>query len=184
MGEVPDARDIYEEVAVCDPANLPDLSGNRPPKTASPPPTPPTGLEGFWANVERYYLQTLYHLSKRDYLVEIRTWRPAHEAKSKTCCGYQALIFEYAGNCLEMAKEVRTEAQRDAFNAHALKLLAEGAAVDNPYQQAFIKLQRRQAQASHPPGDEEPATDEIDVRTASRSAAIGFTARTGRHADL
>ena len=140
LGQFQDAKDIYEEVLACDPANISDLTGEK--STNRIRDSRPTGLEGFFADVEQYFLQTLYHLSKKDYLDEIKTWRPAHELNSKNCYGYQALTFEYAKNCLEMGKEAKTKALQDAFKDQALKLLAEGSKVYSPYQQDFIKLRR------------------------------------------
>ena len=58
-----------------------------------------TGMEGFFADVEQYFLQTLYQLDKKEYLEEVERWRSVHKVNSEKCFGFQALTLEYARNC-------------------------------------------------------------------------------------
>src|SRR5208337_3779951 len=83
LGKTGDAKDIYEEVVARDERNIPEVDDNR--QAARTRTLRKTGLEPFFAEVEQYYLQTLYQLSKKEYLEEIETWRPLHRANSEKC---------------------------------------------------------------------------------------------------
>ncbi|MGO9113503.1 MAG: hypothetical protein ACLP9L_30090 [Thermoguttaceae bacterium] len=139
LGQISEAKDIYEEVAACDEHNIEDLGDSK--QTTRLKTLKRTGLEDFFADVEQYYLQTLYQVSKKDYLEEIRTWRAAHKALSEKCYGYQALTLEYAKNCLEIGKTKGVN--KASFDREALKLLGEVTPVLSPYQQDAIKLRRQ-----------------------------------------
>ena len=148
LGQISDAKYIYEEVAACDERNYEDVGESR--QTTRLKALKRTGLEDFFADVEQYYLQTLYRLSKDDYLEEVQTWRAAHKANSERCYGYQALTFEFAKNCLEIAGS--KPAKKVAFTREALKLLGEVVRISSPYQQDAIKL-RRQLNPKPVPGE-------------------------------
>ncbi len=115
LGRTRDALDVYEEVVACNTKDIEDVAGATvAPKAKN---TKPTGLEDFFAEVEQYYLQTLYRMNKKDYLEEVDAWRTKNKALSEKCSGYQALTLEYAKNLLEMNK------RSPASVAAALKLL-------------------------------------------------------------
>ena len=134
-----EAKDIYEEVVACDERNIEEVDESKQAGRARA--LRKTGMEGFFADVEQYYLQTLYQLNKKDYLEEVETWRAVHKANSERCYGYQALTLEYARNLLEIAEQSKEEAKKEG-QAKALALLGEMAKIPSPYQQDAIKLRR------------------------------------------
>ena len=140
MGQTNDAKLIFEEVTACDPGNIEDTDDKQPGRTRV---LRPTGLEGFFADVEQYFLQTLYQLSKKDYLEEADTWRAKHKALSEKTYGYQALTLELAKNCVEIGNKSTIPANKEAAKRKALKLLGEMIKVTSPYQQDAIKLRRQ-----------------------------------------
>jgi len=131
LGQASEAKAIFEEVTPYD--TVEDPSENKQTGRAKVP--KPTGLEGFFADVEQYYLQTLFQLSKKDYAEEVKTWRAAHKTNSERCYGYQALTLEYAKHLLD----AKTESDKQA----AIRLLGEMAKIPSPYQQDAIKLRRQ-----------------------------------------
>ena len=100
-------------------------------------------MEDFFANVEQYYLQTLYQLSKRDYLEEVKSWRAAHKTNSEKCYGYQALTLELAKNSLAIGDQSKNEVTKKAALHDALRLLGEMAKIVSPYQKDAIELRRK-----------------------------------------
>ena len=98
-------------------------------------------MEGFFADVEQYFLQTLYQLDKKEYLEEVERWRSVHKVNSEKCFGFQALTLEYARNALAMTAQSKEETKEKA-KKKALSLLNEMANVASPYQQDAIKLRR------------------------------------------
>ena len=103
-----------------------------------------TGLEDFFAEVEQYYLQTLYRLSDKkvckEYIEEAASWRTAHKANSEKCFGYQALTLELAKNLVEIGNQSQDEAVKQKRLRQALGLLADMAKVLSPYQGDAAKL--------------------------------------------
>ena len=91
-----------------------------------------TGLEGFFADVEQYYLQVLYQLNKKDYLEEVKTWRASHKANSERCSGFQALTLEYAKHWLDIGEQSKDPAYQKTATAEALRLLGEMAKIPSP----------------------------------------------------
>jgi len=140
LGKTEDAKDIYEEVAVHDERNIEEVDDSK--QAVRTRILRKTGLESFFAEVEQYYLQALYQISKRDYLEEIENWRPLHKPNSERCAGYQALTLEYARNLLAISEQAKDEAKKKLAKDRALKLLGEMAKISSPYQQDAIKLRR------------------------------------------
>jgi len=140
LGKIVDAKDIYEEVVARDERNIDEA--DDPKQAARSRTLRKTGLEPFFSEVEQYYLQTLYRLSKKEYLEEIETWRPLHRANSEKCTGYQALTLEYARNLLAIGEQSKDEVKKKLAKERALKLLGEMAKILSPYQQDAIKLRR------------------------------------------
>ena len=139
LGRTGDAKDIYEEVAAFDVRNIDEADESK--QTARLKTQRKTGLEDFFADVEHYYLQTLYQLSKKDYLEEVQSWRLAHKATSEKCYGYQALTLDYAKNCLAIGQS--RPANKASFDREALKLLSEVAETPGPFQDDAIQLRRK-----------------------------------------
>ncbi|MEI8375580.1 MAG: hypothetical protein WCJ35_22390 [Planctomycetota bacterium] len=131
LGQASEAKAIFDEVTSYD--TVEDPSENKQP--GKPKSLKPTGLEGFFADVEQYYLRTLHQLSEKDYFEEAKTWRATHKTNSEKCYGYQALTLEYAKHLLE----AKTESDKQA----AIKLLGEMGKIPSPYQQDAIKLRRQ-----------------------------------------
>jgi hypothetical protein len=133
-----------------------------------------TGLEDFFADVEQYYLKTLYQVSQKDYLEEVKTWRAVHKAASEKCFGYQALTLEYAKHCLESGAKSKSESDKRAATREALRLLAEMAKVASPYWQDAMKLQRQlNPNASADSGFEDAVTEgDAAIEKKNWAAAI------------
>ena len=140
LGQTSDAKLIFEEVVSCDPGNIPEVDEDKQPGRVRAPKA--TGLEGFFADVEQYYLQALYQLSKKEYLEEADGWRAKHKALSEKTYGYQALTLELAKNCVEIGKKSTIAANQEAAKRKALKLLGEMAKIASPYQTDATKLRR------------------------------------------
>jgi tetratricopeptide (TPR) repeat protein len=138
LGKTREALDVFEEVTACDPRNIDEVTvGGAPASRGRPAKSAATGFEDFFAEVEQYYLQTLYRINKKDYLEEVESWRGVHKVLSEKCQGYQALTLEYAKNLLEMNNRSPTSV------AKALVLLREMGQVPSPYQEDAIKLRRQ-----------------------------------------
>ena len=145
LGNANDARVIFEEVLAGDVLNIEDSGGD--PQAGRGRAARKTGLEDFFADVEQYYLQTLYKLSKKEYLEEVRDWRTKHKAVSEKCFGYQALSLEYAKHCLEIGEQSPSQAQ--TAQREAVKVLRDMAKVPSPYRQdALAMLQKLNAGGS------------------------------------
>lgn len=142
LGETNDAKSIYEEVAACDERNIADVGETT--LASRTKALKKTGLEDFFADVEQYYLQTLYQLSDKkvckDYFDEASTWRAAHKANSEKCYGYQALTLDIAKNLAAMAKQPKADKQ--LRTKQALALLGQMAKIPSPYQEDAVKLRR------------------------------------------
>jgi hypothetical protein len=136
LGQTEEARDIFEEVAAHDAKNIEDTGDQGRAGTRAKP--KPTGLEGFFADVEQYYLQTLFKLNKKDYMEEVQSWRRDHKQLSEFCTGYQALTMDYVKICLDYDKQTKNPAYKKA----AIKLLGEMSKIPSPYQEGAIKLRR------------------------------------------
>ena len=114
LGQLNDAQTVYEEVVVGD--RVPRRTAGKPSTGSAcqgvgPEAGEKTGLEDFFADVEQYYFQMLYQMSKKDYLEEIKEYRTTHKANSEKCFGYQALSLEYAKHCLEIGEQSPNQAQ-------------------------------------------------------------------------
>ncbi len=143
LGQTSDAKAIYEEVAAYDPRNIADV--NETAVAAQKKALKKTGLEEFFADVEQYYLQTLYQLSDKkdykDYLEEAGSWRTAHKANSERCYGYQALTLDIAKNLVEMGNQPK--ADKALRTKQALALLGQMAKIPSPYQEDAVELRRK-----------------------------------------
>jgi hypothetical protein len=137
LGQFQEARDILEEVAARDPRNIEDVGDTKNPIAARAMAKKKTGLEDFFADVQQYYLQSLFKVNKKDYMEEVKTWRLKHKPNSENCAGYQALTMDYVKHCLEFAKTAKDPA---IYKKAALQLLNEMAKIPSPYQEAAIKL--------------------------------------------
>ena len=139
LGNFKDAKDIYEEVVSCDERNIEEMDESR--TAVRTRALRRTGMEGFFADVEQYFLQTLCQLDKKEYLEEVERWRSVHKANSEKCFGFQALTLEYARNALAMTAQSKEETKEKA-KKKALSLLNEMAKIASPYQQDAVKLRR------------------------------------------
>jgi tetratricopeptide (TPR) repeat protein len=149
LGQLSDAKAIYEEVAACDERNIEELGESKVAVRAKS--VRRTGLEDFFAEVEQYYLQVLYQTANKDYreyLEEVATWRNAHKANSQLCNGYQALTMECAKNLVEMSKQAKDDNSKKLRLRQALQLFNEMAKTPGPYQEDAVKLRRQLNPAS------------------------------------
>jgi hypothetical protein len=141
LGQFADARAIYEEVAACDERNIEEVGDNRVAVRARS--ARKTGLEDFFAEVEQYYLQTLFQLSKKEYLDEVKAWRAVHKANSENCHGYQALTLEYAKNLVDIGNQSKDETTKKRALSQAIQALIEMGKVASPYKEDAVKLRRQ-----------------------------------------
>jgi tetratricopeptide (TPR) repeat protein len=148
LGKVDEAKDIYEEVLAYDEHNIQGVDDNK--TTARVRAAKITGREGFFADVEHYYVQLVYKHSQREYVEEVDNWRALHEANSKYCSGYQALTFDYAKVWLRFAEKAPDAAYKKKARKKALDLLTEIAKVRGPYQEDAVKLRRQLNPTSTP----------------------------------
>ena len=140
LGQIGDAKGIYEEVAAYDERNIADVNETRLATAARG--RKKTGTEEFFADNEQYLLQTLFQLDKKDYLEEVQSWRTTHKASSEKCYGYQALTFEYAKNLQAIGEQSKDAATKEKFKRDALRVLGEMAKIPSPYQEGAAKLRR------------------------------------------
>ena len=142
LGKINEAKDVYEEVAACDRTQHRGAPTSKPAADEARP-SEATGLEGFFANVEQYYLQTLYQLNKKDYLEEVETWRACAQGQFRKMFRLPGIDL---GICQELAgdrRAVQGRSQQELAKAKALKLLGEMAKIPSPYQEDAIKLRRQ-----------------------------------------
>ncbi len=150
LGKLSDAKAIYEEVAAHDERNIEEAGDNtRPSPRTRAPRKAGSGnsfADNFFADVEQYYLQTLYLLSTKDYkeyLEEAKTWRTSHKTSSERCYGYQALTLELAKNYLAIGEKSTNAAAKEIAKTTALRLLGEMKKIPSPYQTDAVKLRRQ-----------------------------------------
>ncbi len=101
-----------------------------------------TFVEAFFADVEQYYLQTLYETSKKEYVEEVKSYRASHKTTSDKCFGYQALTLEYVKHCLDCG-DTAADADLKKGQQEAPKLLTEMLKVRSPYRQDAADLLRK-----------------------------------------
>ena len=149
LGKLSDAKAIYEEVTAHDERNIEEAGDNtRPSPRTRAPRKAGSGnsfADNFFADVEQYYLQTLYLLSTKDYkeyLEEAKTWRTSHKTSSERCYGYQALTLELAKNYLAIGEKSTNAAAKEIAKTTALRLLGEMKKIPSPYQTDAVKLIR------------------------------------------
>jgi tetratricopeptide (TPR) repeat protein len=140
LGQYNESRAVFEEVLAFDRTDVEEPDSKPTGRGAK---AAKTGLEGFFADVEHYYLQVLYQLNKKDYSEEVKKWRVSHKANSETCAGFQALTFEYAKHWLDFAQQSKDPAYQKTATAEALRLLGEMAKIPSPWQEPAIKLRRQ-----------------------------------------
>jgi hypothetical protein len=171
LGQTEDARDLFEEVAAHDERNIEDVGESQNRVLSKAKAMKKTGYEGFYADIEQFYLQTLYKLNKKDYMEEVKSWRLAHKLNSENCTGYQALTMDWAKHYIEFSKEVKDGA---AYKKAALVLLGEMAKIASPYRDDAIKLRRElNPNAATDNGFEEAVVDAAaEVEKQDWAAAI------------
>ena len=145
LGQLSDAKAIYEEVAAHDERNISDINETKLATQAKE--RKATGFEDFFADVEQYYLQALWLLSDKkvckEYLDEAGSWRKAHKANSERCPGYQALTLELAKNLATISEHAKSEADKKDDIRLALALLGQMKKVPSPYQEDAVKFRRQ-----------------------------------------
>ena len=144
LGQTSDAKAIYEEVAACDARNI-DGRGREQAGCAEARAVKKTGLEDFFADVEQYYLQTLYQLSDKDQGLHGGSQDLAGRAQ-----GQFRKMLRLPGIDLGVCQELRGDRQpvqeptkKTADHAGPHACWAEMAKIPSPYQEDAIKLRRQ-----------------------------------------